>query len=132
MFRDSRHMLLILLIALSIVCPLFISLTGMIDTVIGLVLYGIVLPSSPFVFLAILSLRKEGNSYKYKGSAILGSMQGALIAIFVPYALIWYSVATYTGGGANIGLALLALAMPLYLPVAMRVGWSLGARNNAI
>jgi len=129
MFGNGRYTLLALLIVLSIVCPIFISSTGMIDTVIGLVLYGILLPSCPFIFLAALSLKKEGNDYKYKRAAILGAMQGALIAIFVPYALIWYSVITYTGGGANIGLALLALAMPLYLPIAMRAGWSLGAKK---
>lgn len=129
MFWNARHVLLAVLITLSVVCPLIISLTGAIDTVIGLVLYGIILPSSPFIFLAVLSLRMEGNGYKYKGAAISGAMQGALIAIFVPYALIWYSVATYTGGGANIGLALLALAMPLYLPVAMRVGWFVGTKK---
>ena len=32
----------------------------------------------------------------------------------------------YRGGGANIGVALLVYAMPLYLPVAMIAGGAIG------
>ena len=44
----------------------------------------------------------------------------------MPYGLLWYASANYSGGGANIGLGLLLLSLPVYLPIAMLVGVCVG------
>ena len=56
------------------------------------------------------------------GAAIAG-----YLAFVVPATLLWLTTgANYRGGGANIGVALLTVAMPVYLPVVMAIGFNFG------
>ena len=82
------------------------------------------LPSLPFIFLGLGSLlTRRFCPYAFTCSAI-----GALGAIGIPYILLTYSLAHDIG--ANIGLGLVFLAMPLYVPVVMFFGWMLGKKYS--
>ena len=62
--------------------------------------------------------------------AVTGAAIGAALAIGVPFLLLAAATVGYKGGGANIGLGLLFLAMPVYLPVLMLLGWKLGKKMS--
>jgi hypothetical protein len=80
-----------------------------------------ILPGAPFVLLGALSLVPY-----FTIRVLTGASVGGLIAVAAPYGLLWYSSANYSGGGANIGLGLLLLALPAYLPLAMLIGAYVG------
>jgi hypothetical protein len=84
-------------------------------------MYWGILPGAPFVLLGVLSLVP-----RFPLRALTGASVGGLIAVAAPYGLLWYSSANYSGGGANIGLGLLLLALPAYLPLAMLIGAYIG------
>jgi hypothetical protein len=84
--------------------------------------YWYVLPPLPFVLLAVLSFGWPQHLGPLCGAAI-----GAAIAVGVPWGLLKYDSAHYTGGGANIGIGLLLLAMPVYLPLLMLAGYGIAA-----
>ena len=84
--------------------------------------YWYVLPPLPFLFLAVLiQIKKDMSVYELSGSAC-----GAAVAIITPYYLMWIDSMNYSGGGANIGLGLLLVAMPMYIPILMAIGCFLG------
>lgn len=58
-------------------------------------------------------------------------MYGTFVAIGLPHLLLWYSIATYSGGGANIGLGILFLGMPIYIPIFMIFGGLIGKARGA-
>ena len=87
---------------------------------------GLVFPSLPFVVLCLLTLAKTEGRFVFSLSGILGATVGAVGAITLAWAPVWYASANYHGGGANIGLGFLWLFLPFYLPVAMFVGGWLG------
>jgi len=89
----------------------------------GPILYFGILPGAPFLLLAVLSLVS-----RVPIRATVGAFVGSLLAIALPYGLLLYTLATYSGGGANIGVGLLLLAMPVYLPIAMVIGALFGWR----
>ena len=60
--------------------------------------------------------------------ALLGALLGALIAIGIPVGALIFTTATYSGGGANIGVGLLFLALPISLPLAAWLGWKIGKK----
>ena len=56
------------------------------------------------------------------GAAIAG-----YLALVSPAMLLWLTTGeNYRGGGANIGVALLVVAMPVYLPIVMITGFGFG------
>lgn len=84
--------------------------------------YWYLLPSLPFVLLAVASF-----VWPRRLGPICGAAIGAAIAVGLPWGLMKYESAHYDGGGANIGLGLLLLAMPAYLPLLMITGYGIGA-----
>lgn len=56
-----------------------------------------------------------------------GAALAGYLAFVLPATFLWLTTGeNYRGGGANIGVALLVYAMPLYLPIVMMVGLSIG------
>lgn len=86
------------------------------------VVYSNLLPSLPFVLLAVLSF-----VWPQRLGLLCGAAIGAAIAVGLPWGLLRYDSAHYEGGGANIGLGLLILAMPIYLPLCMLGGYGIAA-----
>jgi hypothetical protein len=80
-----------------------------------------VFPGAPFVLLASLSLVKRVPLRVTVGAYIAGFFVMAL-----PYGAIAYGSLNYNGGGANIGLGILALAAISFLPIAMLIGGFIG------
>lgn len=79
------------------------------------IFYWYMLPALPFVVLSLLALFPSViHTYM-----VIGAACGAILAIAIPYLLLWFSLTFYSGGGANIGLGLLFLAMPVYLVLFM-------------
>jgi len=89
----------------------------------GPILYWGILPGAPFLLLAILALVTRRPL-----SAVIGASAGSLLAVALPYGLLLYTSATYSGGGANIGVGILLVAVPLYLPILMAVGGFIGGK----
>ena len=85
------------------------------------IFYWYILPALPFIALFILALFPS----VFQPYMIMGAAFGAVAAIAIPYFLLWISLANYSGGGANIGIGLLFLAMPVYLPFFMLGGSAL-------
>ncbi len=83
----------------------------------GPILYWGILPGAPFVLLAVMGLFPRVPVH-----VTLGAAAGSLLAVALPYGALLYASANYTGGGANIGLGLLLLATPIFLPIAMLIG----------
>jgi hypothetical protein len=111
-----------LLLALSIVVPHVVSGFYGADESSGRLLYGVIFPSLPFVVLCLFALARTQGRFVFSLSALIGATVGALAAIAFPYTLLRYASAHYRGGGANIGLGILFLFLPVYLPVAMFTG----------
>ncbi len=89
----------------------------------GPILYWGILPGAPLVALAALAMVPGVPLRVTIGAAVFG-----FIAVAIPYGALLYASSNYSGGGANIGLGLLLLATPLYLPIAMLAGGFAGGR----
>ena len=83
----------------------------------GPLLYWGILPGAPLVLLAVVALIRRVPLRATMGASIAG-----FLAVSIPYGLLVYASITYSGGGANIGLGLLLLASPIYVPIAMLIG----------
>ena len=95
----------------------------------GPIFYWGFLPGAPFVLLAVSSLMP-----RVPLRVTIGASVGSLLAVAVPYGALVFASLNYAGGGANIGLGLLLLATPLYLPIAVLIGgfarWRLGVAKS--
>jgi hypothetical protein len=80
-----------------------------------------IFPGAPFVLLASLSLVK-----RIPLRVTLGAYIAGLIAMVLPYGAIWYDSMNYNGGGANIGLGILALVAIVLLPIPILLGGFIG------
>ncbi len=80
-----------------------------------------ILTGSQLVVLAGLALVR-----KVPLRATIGAYTGGLLVIATVYCAIWYDALNYNGGGANIGLGILALAAVLLLPIPMLIGGFIG------
>ena len=80
-----------------------------------------IFPGAPLVVLAGMSLVPRISL-----RVTIGAYVGCLLAVAVPYGAIWYSSFNYTGGGADIGLGLLAIATLVLLPIPMLIGGFIG------
>jgi len=126
----NRKNLLLKLVVIAVLAPILSISMEIGDNSIFIIVYGILLPSCPFILLSILAIVKnKKGEYKFNKGAIGASMLGAILSVGIPNLLMWLSSITYSGGGANIGLGLLFLAMPIYLLIAMVTGWSMGLKN---
>ena len=65
-----------------------------------------------------------------KRRALLGACIGALTGVGGPFLWLFLDSAFYAGGGANIGLGLLIMAMPFYAPVLILFGALYGAATS--
>lgn len=96
----------------------------------GPLFYWGILPGTPFVILAAISLFPRLIPIP----AILGGAAGGLLAVALSYGLLYYNSVNYTGGGANIGLGILVVASPVLLPLGMVIGgllgWVIGKRRS--
>lgn len=79
------------------------------------------LPGAQFVILACLALVR-----KVPLRATIGAYTGGLLVVAMVYCAIWYDALNYNGGGANIGLGIMALAATLLLPISMLIGGFIG------
>ena len=94
----------------------------------GLIIYWYILPGLPFVCLGLFGAFRA-NQFSLR--PFVGATIGALVAVSVPYGSLWLASVTYKGGGANIGLGLLLLAFPVYLPFAIFGGWRIGKSKSS-
>jgi hypothetical protein len=88
------------------------------------ILYWGIMPGLPFVLISLWALQN-------RTSASLGNLMGAnaccMLVTLLAYGSIYYfAVFSYSGGGANIGLGLLLLPLPIYYLIAAIVGWRVG------
>jgi hypothetical protein len=85
------------------------------------IFYWYVLPTLPFLILGLIChAQKNKKWFPLSASAV-----AAALAIIAPFFLIYWDANNYSGGGANIGLGLLYLAMPIYIPIFMVLGYRL-------
>jgi len=92
----------------------------------GPLFYWGILPGAPFLIIAGIALIPL-----IPLRAAIGAAVGALAAVAAPYGSLLYASANYPEGGANIGLDLLLLATPLYLPIAMLTGAVIAYRQKS-
>ncbi len=85
----------------------------------------ILIPAFPFCLLAVLPVSRQ-----FVGQAdtqgIIGAGIGALIAVLPGTALFAYDMLTGWRGGADIGLGLLYIFLPLYSAILMALGYFIG------
>lgn len=92
--------------------------------------YWLVLPAACFLGLSWAALSRHEERFRVSRSGLWGAAIAGFLSMALPAALLFVASATYSGGGANIGLALLSLAMPGYLPIAMLIGLIVGEARN--
>ena len=91
----------------------------------GYLLFG--LPAACFLVLALLSLLRRGDQFRVTYFGLWSAAIAGYIGLALPTVFMWVaSTIPYRGGGANIGLGLLALGAPILLPVVMSVGLAFG------
>lgn len=78
-------------------------------------------PGAQFVVLTGLALIR-----KVPLRVTIGAYTGGILVIATVNYAIWYDSLNYNGGGANIGLGILALAATLLLPIPMVLGGFIG------
>ena len=92
----------------------------------GLSVLILCLPAGSFFVLAFVSLLRRGNDFRVGWLGLWSSAVAGYLCIGISVVtIIVTSTMPYEGGGANIGLALLALGSPLVLPILMLGGLSL-------
>lgn len=92
----------------------------------GAIGYWLILPFVCFLLLAGLALLRNRERFWVSRSGLWGAAIAAYSVYVLPIALLGVYSATYSGGGANIGLGLLALAAPGTLPIFMFIGLIVG------
>lgn len=104
------------------------TLTNFLPVEAGLyqTLYWLGIPTACFLALAWASLSLRGDRFRISNHGMWGAAIAGYLCFIFPAALLWLIIATYSGGGANIGVGLLVAAMPGYLPVAMVTGFVVG------
>lgn len=88
--------------------------------------YFLIFPSACFLLLSGLALLRNGDQFLVTRSGLWGAAIAAYLVFALPYALLGIASATYSGGGANIGLGLLVLIAPVALPISMFIGLKVG------
>jgi hypothetical protein len=89
--------------------------------------YWLGIPAACFSVLAWISLSHREKQFRISRSGIWGAAIAGYLAFVVPATFLWFTTGeNYRGGGANIGVALLVVAMPVYLPIVMITGFGFG------
>lgn len=89
--------------------------------------YWLGIPAACFSVLAWVSLSHRENQFRISRSGMWGAAIAGYLAFVVPAVFLWLTTGEhYRGGGANIGVALLVVAMPVYLPIVMITGFGFG------
>jgi hypothetical protein len=89
--------------------------------------YWLGIPATSFSVLAWVSLSHRENQFRVSRSGMWGAAIAGYLALVLPAMLLWLTTGeNYRGGGANIGVALLVVAMPVYLPIVMITGFGFG------
>ena len=89
--------------------------------------YWLGIPAVCFWVLAWVSLSQRENQFRISRSGMWGAAIAGYLAFIVPAMFLWFTTGEhYRGGGANIGVALLVVAMPVYLPIVMAIGLGFG------
>ena len=89
--------------------------------------YWLGIPAACFSVLAWASLSHRENQFRISRSGMWGAAIAGYLAFILPAVFLWFTTGEhYHGGGANIGVALLVVAMPVYLPVVMAMGLGFG------
>lgn len=88
--------------------------------------YWYFLPVACFILISIMAVSRNNKSFRVSQSGLRGATSGAYMAFILPTTLLFISSATYSGGGANIGLGLLALAAPALVPIFLLLGLKMG------
>jgi len=129
-----RRMLSRAQVVLAIVAPFVYvkSLTNLSITVmsLGQLGYWLALPGMCFLGLSLAAISRSEKGFRVSRSGLWGAAVAGYLGMAVPAALLFVASATYSGGGANIGLGLLSLAMPGYLPIVMIIGLIIGEARN--
>jgi hypothetical protein len=122
------------LVVVALVAPfLYVkSLTNLSITTmsLGQLGYWLVLPGICFLGLSLAAISRSEERFRVLQSGLWGAAIAGFLGMAVPAALLFVASATYSGGGANIGLGLLSLAMPGYLPIVMIIGLIVGEARN--
>lgn len=85
------------------------------------------LPAISFWILARLSLSHREGKFRVSRAGMWGAAIAGYVAFVIPAAFLWFTTGDYyQGGGANISVALLVAAQPIYLPIFMVVGLVIG------
>lgn len=89
--------------------------------------YWLGLPAISFVVLALVPLARREGQFRVSGTGMWCSAIGGYLSIVMPATALWFTTGDYYhGGGANIGVAILVVAMPVYMPVFMAIGFIVG------
>lgn len=99
---------------------------------LGQLAYWLALPAACFLCLAWAALLRHKERFRVSPSGLRGAVIAGILSMALPAALLFAGSATNSGGGANIGLALLTLAMPGYLPIVILIGLIVGESRNVL
>jgi hypothetical protein len=85
----------------------------------------VLIPACPFLLLSVFPISWKPVSYSEK-HGIIGAGIGAFVSTLPATALFAYDMVTGWRGGADIGLGLLYMFLPLYSVVFMGLGYFIG------
>lgn len=87
-------------------------------------LFSVIIPAAPFIVLALLVLFGEYTSRKRY--AVYGAETSAATLLLFSYGWLYVRSFSHSGGGADIGMGVLMMSLPLVLVILMVVGWMTG------
>lgn len=91
-----------------------------------------ILPAAPFAVLALLTQQKGLDLQPTFGlGAIVGAAACAVFGVVGGWSLIWLLVWLSGDGGASLGYWGIICSLPLFVPMLMIMGWTLGSRFDA-
>ncbi|HEX9627788.1 MAG TPA: hypothetical protein VGA00_12685 [Acidiferrobacterales bacterium] len=132
----SRRIFAVLQVVFGLIAPVifttsFIKLWGTTNPLVTASFYQLAywlgIPAVCFSVLAWVSLSHRENQFRISRAGMWGAAIAGYLAFVLPATLLWLTTGeNYRGGGANIGVALLVVAMPVYLPVVMAMGLGFG------
>lgn len=88
------------------------------------VLFSIIIPATPFAFIAVLSTPPDKIYWDKpyaKAGALLFANIGTLLIILGYNVFYYYRATHHTGGGADIGMGLVMMSMPVALLVGITI-----------
>ena len=93
---------------------------------LGAISYLLIFPFVCFLLLSGLALFQNRDHFLVTRSGLWGAAIAGYSVYLLPVLLLGIDIATYSGGGANIGLGLLVLVAPMALPIFMFIGLRAG------